>query len=82
MFNFLCNGLPVPASLPQEIDYGLLKDISLTSPALVSEWQQILTTATCRGLDERWMGIIRSKHRRHRLGELLDSLMLRKRLGD
>ena len=82
MFNFLCNGLPVPASLPQEIDYGLLKDISLASPALLSEWQQILITATRRGLDERWMGIVRSKLRRHRLHALLDGLSLRRRPGD
>jgi hypothetical protein len=82
MFNFLCNGLPVPDCLPQEIDYDVLRTVRITSPALVSEWSQILQTATRNGLDERWMRIVRSKLRRRLLLGLPGALSLPKKSGD
>ena len=48
MFDFLCNRLPVPGRLPQEIDLDLLKSIGIASPPLRAEWSQILATATNR----------------------------------
>jgi hypothetical protein len=66
-FDFLCNRLPVPDCLPQEIDHDLLRSTAITSPITLSEWGQILATAKRNGLDEKWMRIVESKLRRHRL---------------
>ena len=81
MFDFLCNRLPVPGCLPQEIDYALLKNMKVTSPALQSEWRQILATAAQNGLDEKWMRIVQSKLRRHHGLGLLNPLPLLRRAG-
>ncbi len=78
MFDFICNGLPVPSCLPQEIDYDLLKSIRITLPITLPEWSRILTTATQNGLDERWMRIVESKLRRHRLRGVLTALSSRR----
>jgi len=74
MYDFLCNGLPVPGCLPQEIDLDLLKSIGIATPTLRAEWGEILATAKRNGLDERWMKIVESKLRPRRLRGVLDAL--------
>lgn len=67
LFNFLCNNLPIPACLPQQIDTKLLKRTRISSAIMHSEWSQILARAERNGIEEPWTRMVRSKLRWYRI---------------